>query len=128
MSIAQPTELLQRPMQQTLANLGTLVEDAARQGMAIHELEQGLWQELLRLGRQCLNHFFALLGDGDMGETVGSDDGQQWHRLDELHPRRYVSIFGTFQLLRVVYGSREGQKIAFVPLDNRWQLPASVYS
>jgi hypothetical protein len=115
-------------MQQTLANLGTLVEDAAHQGTAIHELEKAIWQALLRLGQQCLGHFFALLGDGDMGETVCSNDGQQWHRLDQPHQRRDVSIFGTFALLRGVYGSREGQKIAFVPLDNRLQLPASVYS
>jgi len=40
----------------------------------------------------------------------------------------YVSIFGEFLLSRVVYGSREGQKIEFVPLDNRLQLPESVFS
>jgi hypothetical protein len=39
-----------------------------------------------------------------------------------------VSIFGEFRLSRVVYGSREGQKIEFVPLDNRLQLPASAFS
>ncbi len=128
MSIAQPTELLQRQIQQTVANLSSFVEAAAREGTAVHEVEKGLWQTLLRLGQHCLSHFFALLGDGDLGETVCSDDGQQWQRLDEPHPRRYVSIFGTFELLRIVYGSREGQKIEFVPLDNRVQLPASVYS
>jgi len=31
-------------------------------------------------------------------------------------------------LERTVYGSREGQAIAFVPLDNRLQLPASAFS
>jgi hypothetical protein len=39
-----------------------------------------------------------------------------------------VSIFGEFQLSRVVYGSREGQKLEFVPLDNRLQLPSSIFS
>ncbi len=39
-----------------------------------------------------------------------------------------MSIFGAFTRARTVYGSREGQKIAFVPLDNRLQLPASVFS
>jgi hypothetical protein len=45
-----------------------------------------------------------------------------------LHTRPYVSIFGKFQLERTVYGSREGQAIAFVPLDNRLQLPAGAFS
>src|SRR5262249_46674270 len=39
-----------------------------------------------------------------------------------------VSIFGAFDLPRTVYGSREGQAVTFVPLDNRLQLPASVFS
>ena len=39
-----------------------------------------------------------------------------------------MSIFGEFHLKRVVYGSREKQKIEFVPLDNRLQLPESVFS
>ena len=55
-------------------------------------------------------------------------DGRVCQRLDELHSRRYVSIFGAFQLQRTVYGSRTGQKIEFVPLDNRLQLPESVFS
>ena len=42
--------------------------------------------------------------------------------------RRYLSIFGLFTLQRTVYGSRAGQKIAFVPLDNRLQLPPSDFS
>jgi hypothetical protein len=127
MSIVQQAEVLKR-IQDTVGKLGTFVQAAAHEGKAVHEVEECLWQELLRLGHQCLGHFFALVGDGDMGETVRSDDGQEWQRLDERHPRRYLSIFGTFDLPRVVYGSREGQKIEFVPLDNRLQLPASVYS
>jgi hypothetical protein len=128
MSMTYDPEILKRQIQETVGQLGAFVEAAAREGKAIHEAERGLWQQLLQLGRHYLSHFIALAGDGDMGETIGSDDGQQWQRLEKPHPRRYVSIFGTFQLERVVYGSREGQKIEFVPLDNRLQLPASVYS
>jgi hypothetical protein len=128
MSIVQDQEVLRQQLQETVGKLDAFVGAAAREGMAVHEVEKGLWKELLCLGRQCLSHFFALTGDGDLGETVDSDDGQHWQRLQERHRRRYVSIFGTFELERVVYGSREGQKIEFVPLDNRLQLPESVYS
>ena len=128
MSMVQEPEVLKRQIQETARKLEALVETGARQGKAVHEVEQGLWRELLRLGHHCLAHFFALAGDGDMGETVRGGDGQEWQRLEQRHPRRYVSIFGTFVLERVVYGSREGQKIEFVPLDNRVQLPAGVYS
>jgi hypothetical protein len=48
--------------------------------------------------------------------------------LEALHPRRYVSTFGTFRLERVVYGSREGQRIDFVPLEHRLQLTEGSFS
>jgi hypothetical protein len=110
------------------AELLTYVRTAASQGTAVHDVERGLWQRLLRLGRTTLGQFFALQGTGDLGDTVTLPDGQTCERLPQLHTRRYVSIFGAFALARTVYGSREGQKIAFVPLDNRLQLPESVFS
>jgi hypothetical protein len=45
-----------------------------------------------------------------------------------LHSRTYQSIFGEFELCRAVYGTREGQKIEFVPLDDRLSLPQSKFS
>jgi hypothetical protein len=37
-------------------------------------------------------------------------------------------VFGEFTLQRRVYGTREGQKIEHVPLDQRLQLPPSKFS
>jgi hypothetical protein len=102
--------------------------DAAQKGVPIHEVERTVWQQVLRIGRATLERFLALLGTGDQGESIALPDGRVCQRLENLHERRYVSIFGAFQLQRTVYGSREGQKIEFVPLDNRLQLPESVFS
>ena len=49
-------------------------------------------------------------------------------RLPERHDRRYVSIFGELTIPRVVYGTREGQKIERVPLDERLGLPEGDFS
>jgi hypothetical protein len=110
------------------SELLTYARTAATQGTAVHDVERGLWQRLLQLGRTALGHFFALQGTGDLGDTVTLPDNQAWQRLPELHSRRYVSIFGAFTLARTAYGSREGQQIQFVPLDNRLHLPASDFS
>ena len=67
-------------------------------------------------------------GDGDVGETVEMPDGRELRRLHEPHRRTYRSIFGPFTLSRYVYGTREGQRIDFVPLDARLELPESEYS
>jgi hypothetical protein len=111
-----------------LPDLKETVVRAVREHQPLHEVEKAIWEQLLRLGRAAPTQVFALLGNGDMGETVALPDGRCCQRLEQEHARRYVSIFGEFLLQRAVYGSREGQKIAFVPLDNRLQLPDSVFS
>ena len=106
-----------------LAELTGFVTDAARDGLPAHELERGVWQYLLRLGHELQGQYFALAGDGDCGETLKLADGQVVRRLPEPHSRPYQSIFGDFLLERVVYGTREGQRIEAAPLDARLGLP-----
>jgi hypothetical protein len=128
MSILQSLDAIKRQMQEVTGRLDTIVQQAARDGQPIHEVEREIWQQVLQMGKHCLAQFLALQGDGDLGATIPTANGGDWRRLEHHHERRYVSIFGVFDLSRVVYGSREGQKIEFVPLDNRLQLPSSVYS
>jgi hypothetical protein len=104
------------------------VQDAASGGRALHEVEKRLWSWMLELGQHSLGMFFALCGDGDEGESVTLADGRRVKRLGALHRREYQSVFGAFELHRVVYGTREGQKIEHVPLDGRLKLPAGKFS
>ena len=127
-NVAEPLTLAQQQLQRTIDQCVGLVDSALNDGQPVHELEGGIWRQLLRLGHDLLGSFFARSGQGNMGETITDPEGRELRRLDQPHAREYVSIFGTFELNRTVYGSREGQKIEFVPLDNRLQLPASVYS
>ena len=119
----KPLDVLAR-----LVELTGLVESAARDGLPAHELEHGLWQSLLRLGHELQAEYFALAGDGDRGEALTLADGRVVKRLPEAHIRPYQSIFGDFTLARVVYGTREGQRIEAVPLDARLGLPRDACS
>ena len=94
----------------------------------LHVLELGLWRRLLQLGFALLQWVVQQLGSGDLGPTVDLPDGRTVRRLPDLYHKRYVSIFGEVHLPRTAYGTREGQKIDFVPLDNRLQLPESDFS
>src|SRR4051794_28214603 len=111
-----------------LDGLRGFVLEAARHGLTFHDFEQGLWQHVLRAGHAATEEFLQRQGSGDLGETLTLPDGQEVRRLPEPHPRDLTGLFGTFTLTRVGYGSREGQKVAFVPLDNRLQLPAGKFS
>jgi len=129
MSMAHEADVLKgEKLQQQFAQLQECIRLAVAEGRPIHEVERDLWRRLRHMGHEALGQFLRLQGDGDMGASVTLPSGDVCQRLEELHERRYVSIFGAFQLRRVVYGSREKQQIEFVPLDQRLQLPASVFS
>jgi hypothetical protein len=129
MSIAEPLTVLKAELMQTLIpQVVELLTTALRDGTPVHQVESSLWDLALQLGRRSLATLFEACGSGDLGETLTLPDGRAVQRLEDLHPRRYVSIFGAFRLQRAVYGSREGQAVAFVPLDNRLQLPEGAFS
>jgi hypothetical protein len=111
-----------------LDELRAFVVKAAKEGASAHEVEERIWQSMLSFGHETLKLFFNLCGDGDVGEDVKLPDGRLVQRLKEPHGREYQSIFGLFELNRVVYGEREGRKIEYVPIDTRLQLPASKFS
>jgi hypothetical protein len=115
------------PLSDALDDLRAFVRDAARDGATFHDFEHGLWQRLLRLGHHAVGQFLDAQGTGDLGATVTPPDGPPWRRLEQPHDRELTSVFGTFTRQRTGYGSREGQKIAFVPRDNRLALPAGQF-
>src|SRR5947209_6967154 len=129
MSMPEALTVLKTELSQVSASgLIDLLRQALADATPIHQVEQQLWDQLLQLGRTCLAAFLDSHGTGDLGACLTLPDGRETQRLPEVHERRYVSIFGEFRLRRTVYGSREGQALDLVPLDNRLQLPASVYS
>lgn len=129
MNIAEPLTVLKKELLENIVpQILALLEASLSDGRPLHQVEAGLWDLALQLGHKSLGAFLASYGTGDLGQTVALPDGRPVERLNELHPRRYVSIFGAFQLQRTAYGSRAGQALEFVPLDNRLQLPEGAFS
>src|SRR5262249_24418737 len=111
-----------------LDSLLGFVRQAACEGRPAHEVERQLFSRALAIGREAFALFLRLQGPGDLGEQVRLPDGSPAVRLERPRERASRSVFGDSPLARAAYGSREGQKIAFVPLDNRLQLPEGDYS
>ena len=114
--------------QEQFDNLKNRVELAARDGHRIDTIERDLMRQLLGLGHTLLTAFVAQQGDGDQGPSIEPEEGPTLQRLPTNHDRRYLSIFGELTISRVVYGTREGQKIQRVPLDERLGLPENSFS
>ena len=114
--------------QEQFGALQALVEQAAQDGRRIDTVERELFRRLLGLGHTLLSAFVAAQGDGDLGPEAEAPGGRTVRRLPARHDRRYVSIFGELTIARVVYGTRQGQEIEHVPLDERLGLPAGDFS
>ena len=56
--------------------LSQYVKQAAIAGTAIHEVEQGIWECLLAMGREALGMYLSVQGSGDVGETVALETGE----------------------------------------------------
>jgi hypothetical protein len=80
-------------------------------------VEVALFCRVIELGYRARGMFFMLCGDGDEGEEITLAPGQSVRHLGELHKREYQSVFGLYELWRVVYGTREGQKIEYEGLQ-----------
>jgi hypothetical protein len=129
MNITDSLDVLKVELTQNLVpQILDLLRTAVNKGQPVHEVENGLWDLALQVGRRALGIFLDCHGTGDLGPTVTLPDGRHLDRLEKLHARRYVSIFGEYALQRTAYGNREGQAIEFVPLDQRLQLPESAFS
>jgi hypothetical protein len=94
---------------------------------SLNEVEHDLFTRLLGLGRSLLELKVAAMGTGDVGPTL-TLEGRTLRRLEKLHDRRYVSIFGELTIHRHVYGTRETQKHEAVPLDAKLNLPENDHS
>ena len=110
---------------QQFGMLLALVEEA--KGQRIDCVEGDVFGGLLGLGLILMRQFVASKGTGDVGPLLDTATGT-WKRLESLHPRRYVSIFGELTIDRTVYGTRAKQKIQAVPLDAQLGLPDGDFS
>lgn len=123
-----------RDVDQALTLFWTLVErlqDAADDQKPIHQVEEMIFRDVLKIGHALLQSFLAASGDGDVGPTLtipGDSADEPPHvlpRLDEPRSRPYLSIFGEVAIERVGYGE---DRLDAAPLDARLHLPRRQYS
>ena len=103
------------------------LEKAVGEDTPIHEVEQGLVEDLRTLGRSAVEAFVERQGDGDVGETV-EHKGHTLKRLPEMPCDRYFSAFGPVWIEQYGYATRRTQKVELKPLAVKLGLPESDYS
>ena len=103
--------------------MGQWICEAAAEGRAFHEFESE-WHEMIhRMANLGTGVFISLQGDGDLGETVTTDEGVTLQRSAEPVNRPLQTVFGLFQIQAYVYARGPKRKIELRPVDARMQLP-----
>lgn len=125
MMMAQEEAILKAQMK--FDEMSDLVRQASATERSLDQVERALWDRLLAIGRVMLEGYVAGYDTGDLGPTV-EHEGRWVRRLEALHDRRYVSVFGELTISRSVYGTRETQKHEVVPLDALLNLPEGDFS
>ena len=103
--------------------LQQFVDQAARQGMTLHETEKGVLAMVLKMGGVAIDALLQMQGDGDLGETVQTEDGQTLVRSEEPVRRPLRTVFGEHCFSAYVYSPGLKKKIALRPIDARLNLP-----
>lgn len=127
-NITEISAQIKRSLLDQVNEMADAIVKAVDEGTSAYDVEKDLWLKMLNLGHNAMGLFFKSCGDGNKGEVVILPDGEQVNRLEKRRIKVYLTVFGEFEISRVVYGSREGQKIQYVPLDARLQLPESKFS
>ncbi len=78
--------------------MGQWICDAVAEGRAFHEFESE-WHEMIhRMANLGTGLFISQQGDGDLGETVTTDEGVTLQRSAEPVNRPFQTVFGLFQI------------------------------
>lgn len=108
----------------TLAQqLESYVRQAAQQAKPLHEAERTIWERVLEIGHASVEQLVAAQGDGDLGETVATAEGQQLVRSEQPVERRLRTVFGEHVIRAYVYARGPHEKIELRPVEARLGLP-----
>ena len=110
-----------------LEQLLQFVDKAAQDAVPLYDMERHVFDEVLKLGHQCIEVFIGLQGDGDLGEEVAHVD-RTLYRSSSPHSRSLRTVFGEHEFEQFVYSRGANRKIELKPLDARMGLSGHVHS
>lgn len=109
-------------------SLDQYVRQAAADGQPLRDVEHRVFDAALEMGRKAVDLFLEQQGDGDLGETVTTDEGGTLKRSAEPVDRPLRTVFGPHLFRQYVYSRGEKRKIDLRPLDARMSLPEGIAS
>lgn len=106
-------------------SLERLVRDGAAQGTPLVDVERQVLASVLKMGRAAMNLFVRSQGDGDLGKTLSTAEGETLHRSEQPRRRELRTVFGPIEFRAFVYlaaPERQHGAVALRPIDARMGL------
>ena len=101
---------------------------AAQQGDSFDSRERDVWENVRQIGFAALELFIRLQGNGDLGSTTQTAEGQALSRSEEPAACTIRSIFGRHTFQQYTYSRGTNKAIALRPIDARMALPETRWS
>ncbi len=100
--------------------LREMIPLTVRNGDSFDDTERDVWQRVRKIGHQAMQLFVSLQGEGDLGETVATDEGKTLRRSVETVTTRIRSIFGEHAFQQYTYGAGRNKRIELRPIIARF--------
>jgi hypothetical protein len=101
---------------------------AAEQGDSFDSLERDTWSKVRQIGFAAMELFVRLQGQGNLGPTVQTAEGQTLRRSEDPAACTIRSIFGRHMFLQYTYSPGPKKAIELRPIDARMSLPERRWS
>jgi hypothetical protein len=100
----------------------------AEQGESLDHVERQVWQSVQEIGFKAVQLFASLQGDGDLGETVNTEEGKTLKRSTEPSVTKIRTIFGEIEFSQWTYSAGKNKQIELRPISARMSLPEGRWS
>ena len=80
---------------QLAEDLTAFVRKAVEDGLSLDGLERGAFKRVLDIGKSAVDFFLDAQGDGDLGDSVTTEDGSVLYRSDTVKERPRT-VFGAW--------------------------------
>jgi hypothetical protein len=108
--------------------LKLIVQNAAQNGDSFDQTERSVREMLWQIGRQALDMFVPLRGDGDLGAELTTDEGKTLRRSKATVLTTVRSIHGTQRFEQFTYAAAAKKATQLRPISARMSLPKRRWS
>lgn len=124
----QTAELSWQALDAIATQLKLTVQFAAQNGESFDQTERCVREMLRQIGRQTLDLFIRLQGDGDLGAEITTDQGKTLRRSNATVTTTVRSVFGTHRFEQFTYAAAAKKATQLRPISARMSLPKQQWS